>query len=322
MTRLFEVRDLNVMLPTRHGPLAVSRDISFSLEEKQILGVAGESGCGKTMTMLALTGLLPPGSRVSWKKLELAGRSCDPSCRTDISKMRDKGISYIFQEPGTHLNPLFSIGEQLTETILCNNRGLRAKTARQEAVRILENVGLRPAGDFLRRYPHQLSGGMNQRAMIGLALAADPKLLIADEPTTALDLLTQRSIIDLVLSLVRTRGLSVIWVSHDISLMESFADTLAVMYAGRIVESGPAKDMTRHARHPYTRALIHCLPERLKEKRFQPIPGHVPALNAETRGCAFYPRCPFGMPACAQAEPLTIETENSRKIKCFFPQNT
>lgn len=316
MNTLFEVKNLQALLKTRRGMLAVTRNVSFSLKKNEILGMAGESGCGKTMTMLALSGLLPAGSAIRCKSLTLAGHSFDPACENDIKKIRGSGISYIFQEPSSYLNPLLSIGNQLTETIQWNHRSLSRKIVRQGACKILEDVGLAPALDFFKRYPHELSGGMNQRAMIGLALAGNPKVLIADEPTTALDLITQQSIVDLILSLVKKRGLSVLWVSHDISLMENFVDTLAVMYAGDIVEIGPARDVADHPRHPYTRALIRCLPERLKDKRFQPIPGKVAALEPDRKGCAYFPRCPFGAPECLAAEPRLTEIKTNHKIKC------
>lgn len=313
---VLEVQNLSALLKTKEGMLAVTRQVSFSLKKNEILGIAGESGCGKTMTMLALAGLLPAGSLIQCQKLSLAGHLFDPSTENNIRGIRAGGISYIFQEPSNYLNPLLSIGDELTETITCNNRSLSRKMIKQGACKILESVGLVPAGRFYGLYPHQLSGGMNQRAMIGLALAGNPKVLIADEPTTALDLVTQQSIVECILSLVKERGLSVIWVSHDISLMENFADTMAIMYAGDIVETGPARDVVEHPQHPYTQALIRCLPERLKEKRFQPIPGIVASLDPQRQGCAYYPRCPFAMPACLIHEPCIREHNHSHKIKC------
>jgi peptide/nickel transport system ATP-binding protein len=316
MNPLLDVKNLHVTL-TREGRIfSVSRHTNLSVKKGEILGLIGESGCGKTLTTLSLTGLLPEKSKICFDSYVFGGKTVRPDT---LVQLRGKEIAFIFQEPGSHLNPLFSIGDQIRETFLRHTPGSKnyAETFMRQ---VLEDVGLKPAESYAGRFAHQLSGGISQRVMIALALSCRPRLLVADEPTTALDEATKRGIVDLVKKLATEKQLSVIWISHDISLMESFADRIHVMYAGCIVEEGAAQEVLETPLHPYTRGLLACLPSHARGKEFFTIPGEPPDLTDLPQGCAFCPRCPFVLERCRKFDPEFFPKTTTQKARCFLLQ--
>ena len=314
---LLQIEDLQTCLSLKEKKFLVSDNISLDLQENEILGLIGESGCGKTLTCLSMAGLVPKHAIIQYKRFIFQGREIDLSDPGDIKKMRAKGISYIFQESASHINPLFCIGDQIAESVFYS-LGLKKEEAKKESLLLLEQVGLTPATQYYKSFSHQLSGGMNQRAMIALALSSRPKILVADEPTTALDASIQNDIVNLVRSLIRKLEVSVIWITHDISLIQNFADRIAIMYAGRIVEIGESHRIFTQPAHPYTKALISCLPENLKQKRFTSITGEVADLSNLPGGCKFHPRCPFRMEQCLKIEPDFITVDIQQKAKCYL----
>ncbi len=318
MKEILRVENLCVQLPLADGMLAVARDVSFSLFEGEILCCVGESGCGKTTTALALTGLLPEHSHVSFDRLVFDGEPARDA--RACTRWRGRGIANIFQEATAHLDPLFCVGAEVRET-LTRTRGLEARAARDEARRLLERVGLRPAEDFERFYPHQLSGGMNQRVLVALALACAPRVLIADEPTTGLDQGLRRETAGLIRELAREEGWAVLWITHDVGLAEEIADRAVVMYAGRIVEEGRAEAVFKRPLHPYTQALLACRPGKESTGRLPSIPGEVPNFRALPSGCAFHPRCARRLEICDKDIPKTFCQPNGQRVRCYLLQN-
>ena len=287
MTALLEVRDLRVTLATAQGPADALRGVSFTLDRGATLGLIGESGCGKSMTALALMGLLPDGAKVSGS-VHFDGRELTTLAEDKLCELRGDRLAMVFQEPMTALNPLHPIGRQIAEPLRLH-RGLDAAAARQEALRLMERVQLPNALARLDSYPHQLSGGQRQRVVIAIALACGPDLLIADEPTTALDTTVQREVLDLLDALRRDSGMALLLISHNLDVMAARVERLAVMYGGGIVESGPTQAVFERRAHPYTRGLFAARP-RLGSDRKLPlatIPGRVPALHEMPAGCAF-----------------------------------
>lgn len=264
MTEMLRAEGLEVWLPQSGAAAPVVRNVDLTVRAGEILCLIGESGCGKTTTALALTGLLPEGSRVAFKQLAFAGRQA--ADLADAARWRGRGIAHIFQDAGAHLDPLYPIGAQLRET-LTMTRGRDKRTAAQETRRLLERVGLVPAGAFERFYPHQLSGGMNQRVMVALALACGPRVLVADEPTTGLDPALREAVAGMIKQLTREQDWGVLWITHDVRLAEKTADRAAVMYAGSIVEEGRADAVFQTPQHPYTQALLACRPENLGRRK-------------------------------------------------------
>ena len=300
---LLEVRNLTVEFPTRRGVLRALDDISFSINAGDILGVVGESGAGKSLTGAAIIGLLERPGRVAGGEILFDGRRIDTLSPDQMRPIRGKQIGAIFQDPLTTLNPLYSIGRQLTETMQTHLR-LSDRDARARAVRWLEDVGIPGAAERIGAYPHQFSGGMRQRVVIALALCAEPRLVIADEPTTALDVSIQSQIIELLKRLARDHGTSVMLVTHDMGVIAETADRVAVMYAGRIVEIGPVAEVIRHASHPYTEGLMASIPALAhRVERLRQIDGSMPRLNAIPPGCAFSPRCPKVFTRCTIVRP-------------------
>jgi oligopeptide transport system ATP-binding protein len=310
-----EVEGLRVRLPTPRGFATVVDGIDYHVEPAQVFGVAGESGSGKTMSVLALIGLLPSGATATGRArfrgldlLALRGRA--------LRDVRGGGIGMVFQDPMTSLHPMLSIGQQIEEPIR-QHLGLGRTAARKRAAELLESVRLPDPERALRAFPHQFSGGMRQRVAIAIALAAEPELLIADEPTTALDVTVQAGIIRLLDTLRRERGLSVILITHDLGVMSSIADRVAVFYAGRVVETGPRDDLLRRPRHPYTRALLDALPhpELPADHPLVPIAGSPPAPAAVPAGCAFHPRCAHSVETCTTAVPGLVQ-DGYRAFAC------
>ena len=300
---VLEVRNLRVEFPGRHGTLTALDDVSLSIAPGEILGVVGESGAGKSMTGLAVQGLLEPPGHIARGEVHLNGRRIDQLPTRAMEKIRGREIGAIFQDPLTSLNPLFSIGNQLTETIRLHLDLSRAD-ARARAIDLLKQVGIPAAEERIDHFPHQFSGGMRQRVVIALALAAGPKLIVADEPTTALDVSIQAQIIALLRKLCDDTGTAVMLVTHDMGVIAEAADRVAVMYAGRMVEVGPAQEVIRNPQHPYTRGLMGSIPAlRRRVAKLTQIDGSMPRLDAIPRGCAFNPRCPQAMPRCRQDRP-------------------
>ena len=318
---LLDVRDLRVTLNTARGPAEALRGIDLQLARGATLGLIGESGCGKSMTAMAVMGLLPSGARVSGSirlnGQELVGLPDDAMCA-----LRGNRIGIVFQEPMTALNPLHTIGAQIAEPLRLH-KGMTRSAARAEALRLLERVQLPNAAQRLDAYPHQLSGGQRQRVTIAIALACGPDLLIADEPTTALDVTIQREILDLIHTLVDETGMALLMISHDLSVMARMVARLLVMYGGTVVESGPTGEVFEHLTHPYTRGLFAARP-RLgaprvdgRKPRLATIPGRVPELADMPHGCPFADRCAWVVEACRAAPPPPVDVGTAHAARCI-----
>ena len=306
-TPLLEVRHLRVEFPTRRGTLLAIDDVSFSIAPGEILGVVGESGAGKSLTGAAIIGLLEPPGRIAGGEILLEGRRIDDLPYEQMRRLRGRRIGAIFQDPLTSLNPLYTIGRQLTETIQ-THLDVDAAEARRRAVALLQATGIPAAEQRIDQYPHQFSGGLRPRVVIALALAAEPRLIVADEPTTALDVSIQAQIIALLKRLAREHGASVMLVTHDMGVIAETCDRVAVMYAGRIVEVGPVHDVIHAPAHPYTAGLMGSIPAMDGEReRLAQIEGAMPRLNAIPPGCAYHPRCPHVEPRCRAERPELMD---------------
>jgi len=315
---LLEVRELCVEFPTRHGSLRALEGVSFDIAAGEILGLVGESGAGKSLTGAAIIGLLEPPGRICGGQIMLDGRRIDDLPREAMRLLRGKQIGAIFQDPSTSLDPLYTIGHQLTET-LRTHRALSAAQAREQAVELLRRTGLPAAHARLSQYPHELSGGMRQRVVIALALAGEPKLIIADEPTTALDVATQAQITRLLRGITQAHGASVMLITHDMGIVAETCDRVAVMYAGRIVEIGPVRELIDHPAHPYTAGLMASVPSLADTGgRLAQIEGALPRLEEIPSGCAFHPRCPKASPRCAEQRPELALVRRTRAA-CWWP---
>ena len=309
---VLEVRDLVVEFPTRHGTLRALDGVSLTIAPGEILGVVGESGAGKSMTGLAVQQLLEPPGRIAGGSVTLDGRRIDSLPEAAMTRIRGREIGAIFQDPLTSLNPLFTIGQQLTETIRLHLPLSRAQ-ARARAIELLAEVGIPAPSERVDSYPHQFSGGMRQRVVIALALAARPRLIIADEPTTALDVSIQAQITALLRRLCKENGTAVMLVTHDMGVIAETADRVAVMYAGRLVEIGPVAAVTANPAHPYTRGLMGSIPALgARVERLAQIDGAMPRLSAIPPGCAFNPRCPHAGPRCRVEVPHLVPAGASR----------
>jgi peptide/nickel transport system ATP-binding protein len=304
---LLDIRNLRVEFPTRGGTLCAIDDVSLTIGEGEILGVVGESGAGKSLTGSAVIGLLPEPGRIVQGEIHLSGRRIDGLSDEEMRRIRGKEIGAIFQDPLTSLNPLYSIAYQLVETIR-THLDLTAKQARKRALDLLQEVGIPAAEERMDGYPHEFSGGMRQRIVIALALAAHPRLIIADEPTTALDVSIQAQIIAVLKRLCREHHASVMLITHDMGVIAEAADRVAVMYAGRIAETGPVEEVIRRARHPYTYGLMGSIPQlKTPAERLSQIDGAMPRLTEMPGGCAFHPRCPRAVDRCrAQRPPIEV----------------
>lgn len=293
-----QVKDLSVEFATDSGTLTAVDGISFVLHAGQTLGLVGESGCGKSVTALSLLGLVPPPGHITGGQILYEGDDLLRMGEPKLTALRGKRIATIFQEPMTALNPVFSVGAQVAETLWLHDQVSKAE-ARVQAVRMLERVGIADASERATSYPHQLSGGMRQRVMIAMALICKPNILIADEPTTALDVTVQAQILDLILEMQAELGLAVLFISHDLGVVSEIADDVMVMYAGRVVEHATANQLFTAPNHPYTQGLIATLPQAHKSnERLPAIPGQVPDPGDLPRGCAFAPRCPVVEALC------------------------
>jgi len=300
---LLQVNNLVVEFPTRRGTLRALDDVSFDIAPGEILGVVGESGAGKSLTGASIIGLLEPPGRIAGGEIRLHGERIDNLRPDAMRKIRGRQIGAIFQDPLTSLNPLYSVGRQLIETIT-THLPVSQSEARQRAIKLLKDTGIPAAEQRIDHYPHQFSGGMRQRVVIALALAAEPQLIVADEPTTALDVSIQAQIITLLKTICRDRGAAVMLITHDMGVIAETCDRVAVMYAGRVAEIGPVHEVINHPAHPYTRGLMGCIPDMgVDRERLHQIDGAMPRLNAIPRGCAFNPRCDRSFERCHDQRP-------------------
>ncbi|MBP9894312.1 MAG: ABC transporter ATP-binding protein [Giesbergeria sp.] len=300
---LLEVKDLVVEFPHRRGTLRALDGVSFAIEPGEILGVVGESGAGKSLTGAAIIGLLEPPGRIASGEIWLEGRRIDHLGPKEMRQVRGRHVGAIFQDPLTSLNPLYTVGRQLTETILTHLPMSRA-AARQRAIELLADTGIPAPEQRIDHYPHQFSGGMRQRVVIALALAAEPRLIVADEPTTALDVSIQAQIIQLLKSVCASRGAAVMLITHDMGVIAETCDRVAVLYAGRVAEIGPVHELINHPAHPYTAGLMAAIPDMSEEReRLHQIDGAMPRLNAIPPGCAYHPRCPQAFARCHSERP-------------------
>jgi peptide/nickel transport system ATP-binding protein len=300
---LLEVKNLRVEFPTRSGNLVALDDVSFDIAPGEILGVVGESGAGKSLTGAAIIGLLDPPGRVASGEIRFDGRRIDNLPYEEMRKVRGRHIGAIFQDPLTSLNPLYTIGRQLVETIQ-THLPVSNEEAKKRAIRLLQETGIPAAEARIDQYPHQFSGGMRQRVVIALALAAEPRLIVADEPTTALDVSIQAQIISLLKRLCKDHGAAVMLVTHDMGVIAETCDRVAVMYAGRIAEIGPVRDVIHSPAHPYTVGLMGSIPAMDEDReRLLQIDGAMPRLTSIPKGCAFNPRCPRVFDRCRVERP-------------------
>jgi peptide/nickel transport system ATP-binding protein len=304
---VLELRNLTVELPTQEGWVQPVREVSLALAEGESLGLVGESGSGKTMLALALVGLLPAGARRSGQAWLAANDGAGRKDLVSLSEneliaVRGREIGFVFQEPMTALNPVMRIGPQIAEAVRVHTPGLSAAAAEERVIAALERARVPDPALRARQFPHQLSGGLRQRAMIAMALAAGPRLLVADEPTTALDVTVQKEILELLGRLQRELKLSLLFITHDLGVVAQVTEWLVVMYAGRVVETGPTQELLRRPRHPYTEGLLRASPQ-LGRRGLTPIPGSVPPLDALPPGCAFAPRCAYRKEECLAATP-------------------
>ncbi|MBO0126671.1 ABC transporter ATP-binding protein [Agrobacterium sp. OT33] len=314
---VIDVRNLKVEFPGRRGTVTALSDVSLSIRPGEILGVVGESGAGKSMTGLAIQGLLEKPGRIAEGEIWLGSRRIDKLDDRAMEGIRGREIGAIFQDPLTSLNPLFTVGAQLVETIR-QHLPLSRKEARGRAIQLLKDVGIPSPEDRVDHYPHQFSGGMRQRVVIALALAASPKLIIADEPTTALDVSIQAQIISLLRRLCKEKQTAVMLVTHDMGVIAEAADRVAVLYAGRLIEVGPVEQVLHVPKHPYTQGLMASIPSLgARVERLNQIDGAMPRLDAIPPGCAFNPRCGFAGPRCLRERP-ELETQGSSASACWM----
>lgn len=321
MSVLLDVKNLKVDLPTENGMLHAVRGIDFQVRKGEMLCLVGESGCGKSMTSLALMGLLPRKAQCSADHILFDGADLNTMSERQRMQLRGKRMSMIFQEPMTSLNPAYTLGNQLCEAML-QQPGVTRGEARERALYLLHRTGISNAEDRLRQYPHQLSGGLRQRVMIAMSLMCSPDLIIADEPTTALDVTIQAQILRMIRELQQEFGTAVIFITHDLGVVSRIADRVAVMYAGQVVETSGVAQLFAQPRHPYTRGLLNCIPVRgktLPGSRLQAIPGVVPSLVGKVSGCAFRNRCTLADSGCEQDPPMVQQGSPGlpHEARCF-----
>jgi dipeptide transport system ATP-binding protein len=315
---LLEIENLSVEFPSHNGVLHAVEGVSLSLEKGEVLGIVGESGSGKSVTMMALMGLVAFPGRVRADTLRFDGFDLLKLSEKDRRRLTGKDLSMIFQDPTTSLNPCFTVGFQLAETLRLH-MGLDKAAARKRSIELLEQVGIPAPESRLSAYPHQLSGGMSQRVMIAIAISCNPKLLIADEPTTALDVTVQAQILDLLRSLQKDRDMALVLITHNMGVVSEMAQRVAVMYAGQIMEQRPALDLFNAPQHPYTEALLAAMPERsIGADRLATIPGMVPGLYDRPTGCLFAPRCAHANNGLCQTRPA-LRASLGGAVRCHYP---
>jgi oligopeptide/dipeptide ABC transporter ATP-binding protein len=329
---LLELRNLTTIFPLKRGVVRAVTGIDLTLLNGEILGVVGESGSGKSMTMLSILGLVPYPGQIIDGQICFKGRDLLNLSSNEMRKVRGKEIAMVFQDPMTTLNPVFPIGEQIGESLrihgILNAQPRRIPRAfdrerkraeRERVLKVLDEVGIPAPSEASQRYPHEYSGGMQQRALIAIALSCGPQVILADEPTTALDVTVQAQIMSLLNDINREHGTSIILVTHDLGLAAEFCHKIIVMYAGRVVEIGPNEPVTEDPKHPYTQGLLACIPRiRGERKKLSPIPGSVPDLINLPVGCAFQPRCSFAREECLGQEIPLVEVEPGRMVRCIL----
>ena len=315
--RMLEVRDLSVSFENDYGTVRILNRIAFTMNRGEVLGVVGESGCGKSMTSMAIMRLIhtPPG-KIDGQIL-FEGRDLLKLGKREMRSIRGNEISMIFQEPMTSLNPVLTIGDQLTEAFKIHQH-VRGRKARELAIQALASVGVSEPAQRIREYPHQMSGGMRQRVMIAMAMACRPRLLIADEPTTALDVTIQAQVLSLMKKLKEETGTAILFVSHDLGVVAQMCSRVLVFYCGEIVEEAPIKTLLSRPAHPYTQGLLAALPKRGDDKELYVIPGTVPPASKFPKGCVFAPRCQFARQCCLDRKPEMVEIGEEHLVKCFL----
>jgi peptide/nickel transport system ATP-binding protein len=322
MTHLLEVNNLRTHFPTRAGLVRAVDGVSFYIDPGELLGVVGESGCGKSITALSIMRLIAPPGKIVGGEIIFDGKNLLKLSEAEMRQIRGDDIAMIFQDPMTSLNPVFTVGEQIAEALRLH-RKLSRKAARAAAIEAMREVSIPDPARRVDDYPHQLSGGMRQRVMIAMALACDPKLLIADEPTTALDVTIQAQILELLNELRRNRELAVLLITHDLGVVAEVADRVAVMYTGRIVEESSVEELFARPKHPYTEGLLRSVPKLTtadvaKKERLETIEGIVPSPTDLPPGCHFAPRCPYRMPRCTEEEIPLYDLEGGVKVRCVL----
>ncbi len=318
--KILEIKELQTSFFTDEGVIPSVDRISFEVKKGEILGIVGESGCGKSVTSLSILGLVPsPPGRITNGQILFKGKDLTNLSEKEMRKIRGNEIAMIFQEPMTSLNPLFTIGNQLEEAIALHKKDWSKKQIRSRAIEMLKLVGLPRAEELMKEYPHQLSGGMRQRVMIAMALVCDPELLIADEPTTALDVTIQAQILKLMKDLNERLNTAVILITHDLGVVAEVCERVVVMYAGKIVEEGMVQTIFKDPQHPYTKGLIASVPDmRFKKQRLYSIPGNVPKPGTVKQGCRFAARCEYAFARCVEENPPLYETSAGHKTRCFL----
>lgn len=320
LQNILEVKDLQTVFRTTRGEITSVEDVSFSIKPGETLGIVGESGCGKSVTSLSIMGLLGKNGRVKKGEIRFIGEDLTKLSKDAVRKYRGNEISMIFQEPMTSLNPVFSIGNQLTEQIMLHKTKDK-KMAKKHAVEMLKRVGIPRPDAIMNEHPHALSGGMRQRVMIAMALSCEPKVLIADEPTTALDVTIQAQILKLMKNLKQDFNTSTILITHDLGIIAEMADKVLVMYAGEVVEEADVFTLFDHPKHPYTKGLMESIPhlDSDRKERLSSIEGTVPSLENMPKGCRFQARCPFAMDRCKEQHPALFDvSEYSQKVRCWL----
>ena len=316
---LLEIKNLKLDFVSGDRSLRAVDGVSFTIDAGETVCLVGESGCGKSVTALSIARLVPsPPARYPEGEILLNGRDVLKMPKKELRDIRGGVVSYIFQDPTASLNPVFRVGSQIRESLKLHRP---EKATNEEVIRLLKLVGIPAPESRLKDYPHQMSGGMQQRVMIAMALASEPKLLIADEPTTALDVTIQAQILELLLDLKRRLKMSILLITHNLGIVGDMADRVAVMYAGQVVEMSPALELLRRPLHPYTKALMNSVPKlHGGAARLQAIGGNVPTLGNFPKGCRFYPRCPSAHPECANELPQLVEIEPNRWVRCLYPK--
>lgn len=320
---ILEIKDLCVEFKTVEGTVRAVDHLSYTLHKGEKLGIVGESGSGKSVSSLGMMQLIPnPPGKITGGEILYKGRDLVKASEKEMQKIRGNEISMIFQEPMTSLNPIIKCGKQIAESLRLH-RGMKKKEAMEEAVRMMQAVGIANPEVRAHEYPHQMSGGMRQRVMIAMALACRPQILIADEPTTALDVTIQAQILDLIRDLNEQMGASVVFITHDLGVVSELCDTVIVMYTGHIVEQAPVKELFEAPKHPYTIGLLNAIPKITKERNpLETIEGMVPNPTEQIEGCSFWPRCPHATERCRTAEPPVKQISDERLVRCWLYENT
>ena len=315
---ILEIKDLCVEFQTVEGVVHAVDHLNYTLHKGEKLGIVGESGSGKSVSSLGMMQLIPnPPGRITGGEILYHGKDLVKASEKEMQKIRGNEISMIFQEPMTSLNPIIKCGKQIAESLRLH-RGMKKKEAMEEAVRMMRAVGIANPEVRAHEYPHQMSGGMRQRVMIAMALACQPQILIADEPTTALDVTIQAQILDLIRELNESMGTSVVFITHDLGVVSELCDTVIVMYTGHIVEQAPVKELFESPKHPYTKGLLNAIPKITRERNpLETIEGMVPNPTERIEGCSFSPRCPYATDQCQKAEPPMAELSDRRLVRCW-----